>query len=64
MNDLPPVKLVSGTLVQDKAGAAALSIGRTKFWGLVKEGKLTPVRLGTRCTRFRADEILALIGGA
>ena len=52
--------LVPGTLVQDKTGAAALGVSRTKFWALVKDGLLTPVRFGNRCTRFKSDEILAL----
>lgn len=55
--------LMPGCLIQDKTGAAALGIGRTKFWALVKAGRLQPVRFGKRCTRFRSDEVLALIRG-
>ncbi len=57
----PCTTLMPKTLVSDKTGAQALSIGRTKFWGLVKDGKLTPIKLGTRCTRFRSDQILELV---
>lgn len=55
--------LVPGCLVPDRVGAAALGIGKTKFWTLVKMGLLQPVRFGKRCTRFRSDEILTLIRG-
>lgn len=57
------IPLMPGTLVPDRVGAAALGVGRTKFWALVKSGLLQPVRFGKRCTRFRSDEILTLIGG-
>jgi len=64
LNGFNATPLQPGTLVQDKIGAAILGIGRTKFWSLVKSGKLTPIKLGScRCTRFRSDEILALING-
>lgn len=55
--------LVPGTLVTDRVGAAALGIGKTKFWSLVKAGLLQPVRFGNRCTRFQSDAVLALIRG-
>lgn len=55
--------LVPGTLVNDRVAAAALAVGRTKFWSLVKEGKLTPVRMGSKCTRFRTDELFLIING-
>ena len=59
---LQPRPLTPGTLVSDKTAAAALSISRSHFWGyVVKQNKLTPVKLSPRTTRFRADEVLALI---
>lgn len=57
------VPLMPGTLVTDRVGAAALGVGRTKFWALVKSGLLQPVRFGKRCTRFQSDGVLALIRG-
>lgn len=54
--------LIPGTLISDKSAAAALSISRSHFWGcLVKNNKLTPVKLSPRTTRFRADDVIALI---
>jgi predicted DNA-binding transcriptional regulator AlpA len=52
-----------GTLVSDKIVAATLGVGRTKVWLMAKEGTLTPTKLGNRCTRFRTDQVLALIRG-
>lgn len=56
--------LVRGSLVQDKIGAAALGVSRSTFWKLVAAGKFQPVRLTPKTTRFRADEIIAVIEGA
>ena len=59
------ITLVPGTLVSDKIIAAALSISRSHLWGnLVKNGKLNPVKLSQRTTRFRTDEAIALIAAA
>lgn len=57
------VPLMPGTLISDKTVAAVLGVGRTKVWLLAQEGKLVPVKLGNRCTRFHADQVLALING-
>jgi excisionase family DNA binding protein len=38
-----------------------LGIGLTKLYALCKTGKLTPVKFGKRCTRFRKSELDALI---
>jgi predicted DNA-binding transcriptional regulator AlpA len=54
--------LAPGTLVQDKICAAALGVSRSKIWAMVTAGLLHPVRLGNRCTRFRTDEIIELMG--
>lgn len=54
-------ELAPKTLITDKTGAKALGIGRTKFWSLVKAGVIQPIKLGTRCTRFRAEQVLGLM---
>lgn len=55
-------QLVPGTLVSDKTAAAALSISRSHFWGtVVKSGKVPAVKLTQRTTRFRSDDVIALI---
>ena len=56
MNDQPE------QLLQDKAVAAMLGICRAMVWKLAAGGRLTPVKLGSRCTRFRLSEVLELIG--
>lgn len=54
--------LTPGTLISDKTAATALSISRSHLWGyLVKQRKLIPVKLSPRTTRFRTDEVLALM---
>jgi hypothetical protein len=42
---------------------AALRIGDTKYWGLIKQGKLEVVRLGRRTTRVTGRSIAALMAG-
>jgi len=49
-------------LLQDKAVAAMLGLCRASVWKLAAQGRLTPVKLSSRCTRFRLSEILELIG--
>lgn len=47
-----------------------LDVGTTTIYKLCREGKLKPIKLSRRCTRFRASEIAefieahAQIGGA
>ncbi len=53
--------LVPGTLIQDKIAAKALGISRSTFWKIVKSGALNPVKLATKTTRFKVDDIIALI---
>lgn len=38
-----------------------LGIGTTTLYKLCRDGKLHPIKLGKRCTRFRVSEIYALI---
>lgn len=60
--DNAPATLSPGCLVTDKTAAAALCISRSHLWGhLVKQKKLTPVKLSPRTTRFRTDDVLALM---
>ena len=36
-------------------------IGTTTLYKWCREGKLTPIKFGSRCTRFRLSEVQALI---
>ena len=40
-----------------------LSVGRKKVTALLKEGRLTGIRLGQRCVRVRVSSIQQLING-
>lgn len=40
--------------VQDLSG-----LGKTSIYKAINAGELTPVRMGKRCTRFRAADVLA-----
>ena len=51
---------VEKVLLTDNQAAAMLSISRAKLWNMIKEGRINPVRIPPRCTRFRVDEIAAL----
>jgi len=53
--------LTPGTLISDKAAAAALDVCRTTVWNLVKAGHLSTVKLTGKTTRFKVDEVLNLI---
>lgn len=48
-------------LVSDKMVADMLDICRSTVWNLVKAGKLTPIKLTPKTTRFKVDEVLQLI---
>ncbi len=50
---------VEKVLLTDNQAAAMLSISRAKLWNMVKEGRINPVRIPPRCTRFRVAEIAA-----
>ncbi len=50
--------LLTGRQVRD-----ALGIKDTKYWELVKEGRLDVVRLGKRCTRVKRSSVERLIAG-
>lgn len=52
----------SDRLVSDKEIATVLGIGRSTWWKGVAEGLFPqPVRLGSRCTRWRKSDIDRLI---
>lgn len=38
---------------------ALTGLGKTSIYELVKAGELRPVKLGARCTRFRAGDVQA-----
>ena len=38
---------------------ALTGLGKTSIYERIKNGELKPVRLGARCTRFRASEVQA-----
>ena len=49
------------TLVTPRQAKHHLQIGATKLAKMCREGELTPIKFGRRCTRFRWDEIETLI---
>jgi len=55
------IHLTPGTLTTDKGVAAALGICRTSVWNLAKAGHLQAIKLTSKTTRFRVDEVLQLI---
>jgi excisionase family DNA binding protein len=44
--------------------ARRLAVSRRFIWQLLAAGQLTPIRLGTRCTRIDAAEVEALLEAA
>lgn len=38
---------------------ALTGLGKTSIYELIKAGELKPVKLGARCTRFRAGDVQA-----
>lgn len=38
---------------------AVTGLGKTSIYELIKVGELKPVKLGVRCTRFRAGDVQA-----
>ncbi|WP_343623154.1 helix-turn-helix transcriptional regulator [Roseateles puraquae] len=38
---------------------ALTGLGKTSIYQLIKAGELKPVKLGARCTRFRAGDVQA-----
>lgn len=50
-------------LVTPREAAHLLGISITTLYKFCRQDKLTPVKHGPRCTRFRMSEIQALIAG-
>jgi len=48
-------------LVTLKEAQIMLAVGSTTLYAWCRQGKLTPIKFGLRCTRFRLSEIQALI---
>jgi len=48
-------------LISPKVAQMALSVGSTTLYKLCRQGLLTPIKFGPRCTRFRLSEVQALI---
>ena len=48
-------------LVDIKVTKHALNVGTTTIYKWCRDGLLTPIKFGPRCTRFRLNEIQALI---
>lgn len=55
-------KIPNSECLTDIDGAKQLlAVGGTTIYKFCNEGKLTPIKFGRRCTRFRISEIQALI---
>lgn len=48
-------------LISPREACSLLGVGLTTLYKFFKEGKLTPIKFGRRCTRVRLSEVLALI---
>lgn len=59
--DTTTPRLQPGILITIKQVQVALSCGPAKAWNLAKDGHLTRVKFGPRMTRFKSDEVLALM---
>jgi excisionase family DNA binding protein len=51
-------------LLRVRQVAELLGLAERTVWGLIASGRLTPIRLGARCTRVDAAEVEALIEAA
>jgi predicted DNA-binding transcriptional regulator AlpA len=59
--DIQSAPALPAILLSPKQAQHALCIGTTTLYKFCDEGKLTPIKFGSRCTRFRLSEIEALI---
>lgn len=55
--DLPISVYQNNLLLQDKSVAKMLGVSRATVWNLVADGRLTPVKLTPRCTRFKFSQV-------
>ena len=53
------VAQISDALLNLQTVSALSGLGKTSIYSLIKSGALRPIRMGTRCTRFRASEVQA-----
>jgi len=53
------VAQISDALLNLRTVRALSGLGKTSIYALIKSGELRPIRMGARCTRFRASEIQA-----
>ena len=51
-------------ILRAPAAAEVLGISKSTVWRYARLGKLNPVKLSERVTRFRQSEVQALIAGA
>jgi prophage regulatory protein len=50
---------VSDALLKLRTVQTLTGLGKTSIYELIKAGELKPVKLGARCTRFRAGDVQA-----
>ena len=50
---------IDGALLKIKTVQAITGLGKTSIYARIKAGEFRPIRLGNRCTRFRASEVQA-----
>jgi len=50
---------IHDALLKLKTVQALTGLGKTSIYERIKTGEFKPVRLGTRCTRFRAGDVNA-----
>lgn len=48
---------IADALLKLRTVQALTGLGKTSIYALIKAGELKPVRLGKRCTRFRASHV-------
>jgi prophage regulatory protein len=50
---------ISDALLNLQTVSALSGLGKTTIYLLIKSGALRPIRIGRRCTRFRASDVQA-----
>jgi excisionase family DNA binding protein len=50
---------IAEALLKLRTVQALTGLGKTSIYARIKAGEFKPVRLGTRCTRFRAADVQA-----
>lgn len=50
---------IQDALLKLQTVSALTGLGKTSIYERIKTGEFKPVRLGTRCTRFRASDVNA-----